>query len=46
MIDLDVIFPIWSSEFIKSLNFGSNLKKTTKIKQNFFIFHLEMDFYK
>jgi len=27
LIDFDVIFPIQSSEFIKSLNFGSNLKE-------------------
>ena len=27
LIDFDVIFPIQSSEFIKSLNFGGNLKK-------------------
>ena len=30
MIDFDVIFPIQSSEFIKSLNFGSVLKKLQK----------------
>ena len=31
LIDFDVIFLIQSSEFIRSLNFGSNLKKKTKI---------------
>ena len=30
LIDFDVIFPIKSSEFEKSLLFGSNLKKTAK----------------
>ena len=37
LIDFDVIFPIQSSEFIKSLNFGSNLKKTAK-KNSIFLF--------
>ena len=32
LIDFDMIFPIQSSEFIKSLNFGSNLKKKTARK--------------
>ena len=30
LIDIEEIFPIQSSEFIKSLNFGSNLKKTAR----------------
>ena len=42
VIDFDVIFPMQSSEFIKALDFGSNLKKTTQ----FFIFHQKMDFCK
>ena len=29
LIDFDVIFPMQLSEFIKSVNFGSNMKKTT-----------------
>ena len=28
LIDFDVIFLMQSSEFIKSVNFGSNMKKT------------------
>ena len=37
-IDFDVFFPIQSSEFIKSLNFESNLKKKLqeKIYKNLF----------
>ena len=27
LIDFEVIFPMQSSEFIESLNFGSNMKK-------------------
>ena len=47
LIYIDVIFPIQSSEFIKSLNFGSNLKKNCNKKNlNLFIFHLEIDFYR
>ena len=42
LIDFDSIFPIKSSEFIKSHNFGSNLKKTAKKKS---FFHLEIDFH-
>ena len=44
LVDFDVIFPLQSSEFINSLNFGSNLKKTEK-KYKFFTFHLIMNFY-
>ena len=36
-----MFFPIPSSEFIKSLNFGSNLKKNAKKKLT--IFHIEID---
>ena len=32
LIDLNWIFPMKSSEFIKSLNFGSNLKKNIEEK--------------
>ena len=47
LIDFDVIFRIHSSEFIKLLNFGSNLKKKIeKTNQIFLIFHLKIDFYK
>ena len=46
LIHLDVVFPIQSSEFIKSLSFESNLKeKNARKNQNIFIFHLEIDFY-
>ena len=31
LIDFDVVFPIQTSEFIESLNFGCNLKKKLKI---------------
>ena len=34
-IDFDVIFLIQSTEFIKSLNFESNLKKLEKKLQHF-----------
>ena len=37
MIDFDVIFPIQSSEFIKSLSFESNLEKLQE-KTGFFFF--------
>ena len=30
LIDFDVIFPIQSTEFIKLLNFGSNVKKIAR----------------
>ena len=45
LIDFDVIFPIQSSELLKSLNFGSNLE--TKYKKNLenFLFHLKIDLY-
>ena len=43
--DFDVIFPIQSPEFIKPLNFGSNLEKKKRQENlQFFIFHLKMIF--
>ena len=42
----DVIFPMQLSEFIKSVNFGSNLKKTAEKKLKNSIFHLKIDFYR
>ena len=40
-------FPIQSSEFVKSLKFGFNLKKKTDRKNlKEFIFHLRIDFYR
>ena len=42
LIDFDVIFPMQLSEFIKSVNFGINLKKKTAYKNpNFFHFLLK-----
>ena len=38
LINYDAIFPIQSSEFTKSLNFGSNLKKSCKKKSKIFNF--------
>ena len=46
MIDIDVIFPIRSSEFIKSLNVGSNMKKNAKKNLQILILHLKNDFYR
>ena len=43
--DFDVIFPIESSEFIKLLNFGSNLKKTARKNLKKLTFYLKMDFH-
>ena len=40
LIDFDVMLQIQSSEFIKSLNFGSNLKR------KMLNFHIQLDFYK
>ena len=45
-IDFDVIFPMQSSEFIKSANFVSNLKKTEEKKRKNYIFNLKIDFYR
>ena len=42
----DVIFPVQLSEFIKAVNFGSNLKKNYIKKRKNLIFHLKIDFYK
>ena len=44
--DFDVIFSIQLSEFIKSLNFGSNLKKTARKNLNILIFHIKINFYR
>ena len=41
----DVIFPMQLSEFIKSVNFVSNLKKTEEKKRKNYIFNLKIDFY-
>ena len=40
-----VFFPIQSSGFIKSVNFGCHLKKSGKKNLKFLIFHLKIDFY-
>jgi len=40
----DVIFPMQLSEFIKSVNFVSNLKKTEEKKRKNYIFNLKIDF--
>ena len=45
LIDFDVIFPIQSSEFIKSSNFTSNLKKKMLKKHKIFYFSPKNDFY-
>ena len=46
MIDFDVIFPMQSSEFTKSLNYGSiSRKKNAKKNLQFFIFHIKFYFY-
>ena len=41
-IEFDVDFPMQSSEFIRSLNFGTDLKK--KIQKESNIFHLKIIF--
>ena len=41
LIDFDVHFPMHSSEFTKSVNFGSNLKK---IQQKILFFSPKVDF--
>ena len=43
MIYFDVIFPVQLLEFIKSVNFGSNLKKKNCIKIKI-IYHLKIVF--
>ena len=45
-IDFDEIFPIQSSEFIKTLKFGSNFEKNWKEKPKNVHFHLKMYFYR
>ena len=45
LIDFYVIFPIQFSEFIKTVNFGSNLIKTARKNIKKIIFHLKIDFY-
>jgi len=42
----DVIFPMQWSEFIKSVNFVSNLKKTEEKKRKNYIFNLKIDFFR
>ena len=44
LIDFDVIFPMRSSEFIKPLNFGSNLKKKNSKKNQKKKISLKIDF--
>ena len=47
LIDFDASFPMQSSEFIKPLNFESNLKKKNcKKNPKIFIFNLKMEFYR
>ena len=45
LTDFDVIFPIQSSKFMISQNFGNNLRKTEK-NLHVFIFKLKIDFYR
>ena len=42
----DVIFPMQLSEFIKSVNFVSNLKKNEEKKRKNYIFDLKIDFFR
>ena len=42
---MDVVFPVQLSEFIKSVKFGSNLKKIAQEKTKNLIFHIKIDFY-
>ena len=44
-IDIDEIFPMQSSEIIKSLYFGSNLKKNMQQNKKNNLFHIKIDFY-
>ena len=44
-IDLSKIFPMESSEFIKSLNFGSHLEKNSRKNPKKNISYLKIDFY-
>ena len=44
LINFYEIFPMQSSEFMKSLNFESNLKKKNAKKLNILNFHLKIDF--
>ena len=41
-----MIFPIQLSEFINSLNFGSNLENTARKNLKKIIFHLKNDWYR
>ena len=46
LVDFEVIFPMQSLEFTKSLKFGSILKKITAIKKSEILnFHLKIDFF-
>ena len=45
MTDFDVIFQMQSSEFTKSLNFVSNLKKSAKKNLKFFLLKIEFDLF-
>ena len=42
----NVIIPMQLSEFIRSVNFGSNMKKTAKKKRKNLILHLNIDYFK
>ena len=47
MLDFDVILPMQSTEFIKSLNFGNNLKKKLQKKHlKCLSFNLKIDLYR
>ena len=43
LMKFDVIFPVQLSEFIKSVNFGKNLKKKCIKKRKNLIFPLKME---
>ena len=40
------IFPMQLSEFMRAVNFGSNMKKTEEKKRKNYIFTLKIDFYR
>ena len=46
LLDSYVIFLMQSSEFTKTLSFGSNFKKTAKKNLKLFIFHLKTGLYR
>ena len=45
-IDFDIFFPIQSSEFTESMNFGSFSKNTAKNNLKFIIFLATIDFHR